>query len=473
MSFSTDHINNKLDNLSLVDQSSNSTSNNQSTTSSSNRSNYNDDEDEDDDDEDVDIDSSGLMLNASNNSNATFIPLLQSNNNNNTSNQIKQIPKKSLLSSSLAGEKRNIINSTTSINYNTINDQPHYTSSSHTNFTQSQSINIDIPTSKSSSNYTDEHPEPELLATSVGKEIDGTLLPSSSTISLLSLNYNHDQSQQAPIHHHQPQPQQQQQYLYNQKSPKVLQQSTFQQQPPLQQPTSIDRKNSFSNIISRGSLTHLNQQRLQPYQRLTSPPPPPPPASSASSNPTTSNVTHYYPEYILSHSTTTAQTIPTKNNLPSNPNDMVMEVPESPYLDATSVGGSPSRFWLSSQTPPNGQRTLNRNHMYQPQHPTYIPLTNVNNTTQVSSSIPINSTTNGGDSPTLDPVQTPLEDPPMTPLYLNKNISPSVAQDSYFGNYRIDEQTVQNSINNNDDDLDDEIDEVIGNSTKVNDYEMK
>ena len=33
-----------------------------------------------------------------------------------------------------------------------------------------------------------DHPEPELLATSVGKEVDGRLIPSSSTISLLSLN---------------------------------------------------------------------------------------------------------------------------------------------------------------------------------------------------------------------------------------------------------------------------------------------
>ena len=30
-----------------------------------------------------------------------------------------------------------------------------------------------------------DHPEPELLATSVGKEVDGRLIPSSSTISLL------------------------------------------------------------------------------------------------------------------------------------------------------------------------------------------------------------------------------------------------------------------------------------------------
>ena len=33
-----------------------------------------------------------------------------------------------------------------------------------------------------------EHPEPQLLASSVGKDLDGKLIPSSSTISLLSLN---------------------------------------------------------------------------------------------------------------------------------------------------------------------------------------------------------------------------------------------------------------------------------------------
>ena len=43
------------------------------------------------------------------------------------------------------------------------------------------------PVGDENQHYVD-HPEPELLATSVGKEVDGRLIPSSSTISLLSLN---------------------------------------------------------------------------------------------------------------------------------------------------------------------------------------------------------------------------------------------------------------------------------------------
>ncbi|KAL6453116.1 hypothetical protein SBY92_000464 [Candida maltosa Xu316] len=140
----------------------------------------------------------------------------------------------------------------------------------------------------------DDHPEPELLASSVGKEFDGRIIPSSSTISLLSLNQQE-----------------------------------------------ISRKNSMAS--------YSNLQRLQPYQKLTSPPPP--------------QQQQQQHDYIHSNG------IPIQS-LP----------PDSPNLDPVSLNGSPSRFWLSSQTPPaSGVST----------------------------------------SPVLNPVQTPIEEPPMTPLFLN------------------------------------------------------
>ncbi|KAI0462488.1 hypothetical protein LJB42_003982 [Komagataella kurtzmanii] len=43
-------------------------------------------------------------------------------------------------------------------------------------------------------NNTDEHPSPPLLASSVGKDVEGRLVPSSSTISLLSLNIHNQQN---------------------------------------------------------------------------------------------------------------------------------------------------------------------------------------------------------------------------------------------------------------------------------------
>ncbi|SGZ54535.1 CIC11C00000003574 [Sungouiella intermedia] len=249
-------------------------------------------------------------------------------------------------------------------------------------------------------NLTDEHPEPELLATSVGKDNDGRLLPSSSTISLLSLSNNAVSV-----------------------STNYLDFTPVQKQAPPVVPSGVpavpmapimDRKNSYNNMRSRNSLTHLSQQRLQPYQKLTSPTV----GSSAEFS-----------------SMTSPQNIP----MPRNQSFMT---PDSPNLDPTSLGGSPSRFWLSSQTPPRSllnSLSKSRTHIFpftqihsQPhgQH-THTSVQTVQTTGQVpiphSSSVgsmhsvskAININKAGGESPVLNPVQTPLEDFPMTPLYLN------------------------------------------------------
>lgn len=242
-----------------------------------------------------------------------------------------------------------------------------------------------------SKNLTDEHPEPELLATSVGKDSDGRLIPSSSTISLLSLSNN-----AASV------------------ATNFLEFAPGPKQPPAgvqaPMPPVMDRKNSYNNMRSRNSLTHLSQQRLQPYQKLTSP-------TVGSSAEFTS--------------------ISSPRNIPMARNQGFM-TPDSPSLDPTSVGGSPSRFWLSSQTPPRSLlNSLNKsrtqiyplsklhNHPHAPVQAVQtgqvqMPLPqapNVDSTHAVSKAISIN--TAGGDSPVLNPVQTPLEEFPMTPLFLN------------------------------------------------------
>ncbi|EMG49114.1 hypothetical protein G210_0199 [Candida maltosa Xu316] len=191
-------------------------------------------------------------------------------------------------------------------------------------------------------NMMDDHPEPELLASSVGKEFDGRIIPSSSTISLLSLN---------------------QQEIYH--SPKSLNQSLSSTTTNINingstyHPSFLTRKNSMAS--------YSNLQRLQPYQKLTSPPPP--------------QQQQQQHDYIHSNG------IPIQS-LP----------PDSPNLDPVSLNGSPSRFWLSSQTPPASNNNSYKNHYTK----TYYI-----NTTGVST------------SPVLNPVQTPIEEPPMTPLFLN------------------------------------------------------
>ncbi|CAI5758315.1 unnamed protein product [Candida verbasci] len=167
-----------------------------------------------------------------------------------------------------------------------------------------------------------DHPEPELLASSVGKEINGRIIPSTSTISLLSLTPE-----------------------ANNKSPNL---------------------SSQPFIIRKNSISHSNIQRLQPYYRLTSPPP---------------------------------QSI-SQSNLE----------PESPNVDPTSLNNSPSRVWLN-QTPNTSKN-----------HHQFIRKSNNNN-----------NNLNGSDSPILHPVQTPQEDPPMTPLYLSN-------QRDYFTRYDIREE---------------------------------
>lgn len=233
-------------------------------------------------------------------------------------------------------------------------------------------------------NLTDDHPEPELLATSVGKDSDGRLIPLSSTISLLSLSNNTGSVStnylDFPMH--------------KQAAPHPLQ--------PVQ--PVMDRKNSYNNIRLRNSITHLHQQRLQPYQKLTLP--------------TVGNQAEF-------STLTSPQTIPMARN-------QGFMTPDLPNLDPTSIGGLPSRFWLSSQTPPRSllnSLSKSRTHMFPltqlhqqaPQPPQTAPtaqlLGSVGSLNSTSKAIDISKT--GSDSPVLNPVQTPLEDFPMTPLFLN------------------------------------------------------
>ncbi|ODV79403.1 uncharacterized protein CANTADRAFT_22146 [Suhomyces tanzawaensis NRRL Y-17324] len=341
------------------------------------------------------------------------------------------LPKKSLLSSSLASE-RAAYGYAQNRNY-------HPPSKAHFSLDggdRPSPANIDIQ-----KHYTDDHPEPELLASSVGKDINGRLIPSSSTISLLSLNNLQNDLDSTLIGS-----------TKDSQTLSKLQQhfQLFQTQPVINQPQAfVDRKNSYSAIPSRNSITHLNQIRLQPYQRFTSPPPAGPHMQQIS--PQTSQESHH----------STSQSIPINSTYKGN-----IIVPDSPNLDPTSLGGSPSRFWLSSQTPPrsmsNSLTRNSRSYLYQtqnnqnpnqtvlqPQIQTQTPSTqgqdhanikksmyislqpNAENFNYTTTIVPLDSA--GHDSPNLVPVQTPLEDPPMTPLYLNKLTLDS--GDSYFGNY--------------------------------------
>ncbi|EGW31850.1 uncharacterized protein SPAPADRAFT_62460 [Spathaspora passalidarum NRRL Y-27907] len=216
--------------------------------------------------------------------------------------------------------------------------------------------------------YTDEHPEPELLPTTVGRDSQGRIIPSTSTISLLSLNQQPDMSMT---------------------SPKIIVSNP---------PVFIDRKNSFGQLRNL-----INHKRLQPYQKMNSP-----------------------NEYTFM--TTTTQSIPIQE-------EHVLQ-PPSPNLDPVSLGGSPSRFWLNSPTITKSlsktqlQYTQNTQtlHSYQKQqqfHPLApIPQSVELPMQQTDSELYINiQHRNGSHSPTLDPVQTPSEDPPMTPLSLNRAVN--------------------------------------------------
>lgn len=341
-----------------------------------------------------------------------------------------EFPQKSLLSSSLANE-RNFPNRMAYFSLDETIDPPSY---------------IDIPGS-----YTDDHPEPQLLATSVGKDMDGRIIPSSSTISLLSLSH------------------------LDEPRLKITPSKSFNTASRQYPPAYLDRKNSYTNIHpgpsnayvlpSKNSMTHLSQQRLQNYHRLTSPPP----------GTVTSPTNPMSPAHLDSFYSTTLS-IPIQN---------AVIVPDSPNLDPTSLGGSPSRFWLTSQTPPrslansyNRSRTLlhgmqftqfpqniqgqniqghqniqsqmfptvqSQNFQQQDQNdlhhtevvrPIHISLDTHNYTTSATTTSGISSSINkASNSPILNPVQTPSEDPPMTPLYLNRENGAIESSDSYFGNF--------------------------------------
>lgn len=246
----------------------------------------------------------------------------------------------------------------------------------------------------------DEHPEPPLLATSVGKDLDGRIIPSSSTISLLSLSNNsHSNSTSnfaAGV------PSNITNFVGNPANIADLQFSSNKLTQTFT-PNSIERGNSFSNLRSRNSFNHLGQQRLQPYQKLTSP------AMVGG------------PEFA---SISSPQNIPLKRNFSS------LFTPSSPNLDPTSVANSPSGFWLNSQTPPASSSSIG---VYRSSNAHFssiagmTPMSGISEPARVQEeqgsqnlvSKHINIQRSGGDSPILNPVQTPLEDGPMTPLYLN------------------------------------------------------
>lgn len=253
--------------------------------------------------------------------------------------------------------------------------------------------------------YTDEHPEPELLASSVGKEIGGRMIPSSLTISLLSLGG----TEPLPAAFF--------------PSPKSAQ-SSYNYTSPTQPPSGLDRKNSFNTLARHPINNHVTQQRLLSYHKFTSPP-----ITSPADAPTVSSLEH-----------AAYQGIPIKAPI---------SVPDSPCLDPTLVGGLPLRFWLLSQTPPKLLATSLRNsrtQLYQMQHqqphPQYLQHPFFQHQNQIQSASPglaPYTHYNAGntytptaavnirrfDSPALLPVQTPGEEAPMTPLYLSQN-------DGYF-----------------------------------------
>ncbi|OBA21735.1 hypothetical protein METBIDRAFT_12210 [Metschnikowia bicuspidata var. bicuspidata NRRL YB-4993] len=219
------------------------------------------------------------------------------------------------------------------------------------------------------------HPEPSLLATSIGKDHDGRLIPSSSTISLLSLNSNVNGG--SLLTH-----------------PETFNTSVKGSVPGLTH-ANPDRVSSYTNLRSRNSITHLGQQRLQPYHKLSSPIAPSLGEFSIISSP---------------------KTIPWGKNQ--------MTTPDSPNLNPTSFGESPSRFWLSAQTPPKSlTMPKHKNQFVGPLGFAVTPFQQKNQQKHAFTNT-INIT-RGGDSPVLIPVQTPIEDIPMTPLYLN-------SEGSYF-----------------------------------------
>lgn len=267
----------------------------------------------------------------------------------------RNYPTKSLLSKSLAGEKHG----------------------GSPNFSSTDSFNEVFPESPT---LASDHPEPELLATSVGKDSDGRLIPSSSAISLLSLNNNGNHSNN---HHHGAGSQVHSPNPNNYHEPHNSHPHVQHHLHP-----GMEKKNSFHNIRPVNSFTHLNHlnhQRLQPYHKLLSP--------AMSQNGDFSNIA-------------TPQSIPLARNL-----SFLQNAPDSPNLIPTSIGGSPSRFWLTSQTPPKSVSGSYKSRQL------VLPLTPfTSHTTEPGKFAP---SAKGAQSPILNPVQTPSEDMPMTPLYLS------------------------------------------------------
>ncbi|CUM66933.1 uncharacterized protein PRCAT00004618001 [Priceomyces carsonii] len=319
-----------------------------------------------------------------------------------------QKPKTSLLSSSLA-EERQIRMDNGAGAFGSTQGGNSNSSKGATNDSKQASFSLEDNGMDVEESLKDEHPEPELLASSVGKEMDGRLIPSSSTISLLSLNtqMNDSDSISLPVN--------------NSGNQALAVRAIINNSNIGNKAAFVDRKNSYTNIIGRHSVKHLNQKRLQPYHKFTSPPP------------------ENTPSEMVYHST--SQSIPINTKL-SN-------IPDSPSLDPTSIGGSPSRFWLSSQTPPrslaNSWSRNSRTHLFQMLQPQVL---SQQTPQQVSQQVqlplapqPTYGTSNanyttaakrdGNYSPILNPVMTPCEDPPMTPLYLNGANQP----ESYFGDF--------------------------------------
>ncbi|KAI3402889.2 hypothetical protein KGF56_004350 [Candida oxycetoniae] len=217
-----------------------------------------------------------------------------------------------------------------------------------------------------------DHPEPQLLASSVGKGINGRIIPSSSTISLLSLN------QEFP--------------------PKFIHPNNQTAAQSSQPATSLAK-----NLETR---SYLNLQRLQQYSKTATTPT----TTAATTCSSSSGSLLAYLNHPNSVEYVTIQPLQVSSSVANS-------MPSSPNLDPTSIGGSPSRFWLSSQTPPIGGINSNNKkpaHQFQ---------------TQTAKRWGGNGDITGDDSPILNPVQTPLDDPPMTPLLLtNKSMD-------YFGHY--------------------------------------
>lgn len=303
--------------------------------------------------------------------------------------------RRSLLSSSLAGEKNFTLSSTTQLLLQQQQSDPStkYLHQKHNSDYHMLCINEVLDEEKASNTQYLDHPEPQLLASSVGKDLDGKLIPSSSTISLLSLNqdvslkYNEQQQLTASV-------------------PKNT------------------RTTSYSNL-----------QRLQPYQRANTTSPP------------AQQQQQQLPSLSLPDSAGFQTLTITSNNAAANTTNSVLlstpgTIPNSPNLDPVSLGGSPSRFWLSSQTPPSSSTTTNvmknrsnsqtlilslLQQLLLHSQPQYI----VHRTGSGTGTI--YKATRGDDSPVLNPVQTPIEDPPMTPLFLSS--VGGVKHVDYFSHY--------------------------------------